>query len=58
MFQDPVVAPGGGITWLFSDKLRLQAVFPKPALVYQPNDEWDIRAIGNLTLLALVRMMY
>jgi hypothetical protein len=50
-FQDPVVAPGGGITWLISDKLRLQAVFPKPALVYQPNDDWDIRAIGELNFL-------
>jgi hypothetical protein len=50
-FQDPVVAPGGGITWLISDKLRLQAVFPKPALVYQPNDDWDIRAIGELNFI-------
>jgi Domain of unknown function (DUF6268) len=50
-FQEPVVAPGGGIIWLFSDKLRLQAVFPKPALVYQPNDDWDIRAIGELNYL-------
>jgi hypothetical protein len=50
-FQDPVVAPGGGITWLFNDKLRLQAVFPKPALVYQPNDDWDIRAIGELNFI-------
>jgi Domain of unknown function (DUF6268) len=52
LFQDPVVAPGGGITWLFTDKLRLQAVFPKPALVYQPNDDWDIRAIGELNFLS------
>jgi hypothetical protein len=51
MFQDPVVAPGGGITWLFSDKLRLQAVFPRPALVYRPNDDWDIRAVGELNFL-------
>ncbi len=50
-FQDPVVAPGGGITWLINDKLRLQAVFPKPALVYQPNDDWDIRAIGELNFI-------
>jgi hypothetical protein len=50
-FQDPVVAPGGGITWLFTDKLRLQAVFPKPALVYQPNDDWDLRAIGELNFI-------
>jgi len=26
---------------------------PKPALVYQPNDDWDIRAIGELTFLEL-----
>jgi hypothetical protein len=48
LFQDPPVAPGGGIIWLFSDKLRLQGVFPKPALVYQPNDDWDLRIIGEL----------
>ncbi len=50
-FQDPVIAPGGGITWLFSDKLRLQAVFPKPALVYEPNDDWEFRALGELNFL-------
>ena len=47
-FQDPPVAPGGGIIWLISDKLRLQGVFPKPALVYQPNDDWDLRIMGEL----------
>jgi hypothetical protein len=49
IYQDPIVAPGGGIIWLFSDKLRLQAVFPKPALVYQPNDDWDFRLQGELS---------
>ena len=29
LYQDPPVAPGGGIIWLFSDNFRLQAVFPK-----------------------------
>src|SRR5713226_3349523 len=48
IYQNPIVAPGGGIIWLFSDKLRLQAVFPKPALIYQPNDDWDFRIIGEL----------
>ena len=48
IYQDPIVAPGGGIIWLFSDKLRLQAVFPRPALVYQPNDDWDLRLLGEL----------
>ena len=47
-FQDPPVAPGGGIIWLINDKLRLQGVFPKPALIYQPNDDWDLRIIGEL----------
>lgn len=51
-FQDPVVAPGGGITWLISDKLRLQAVFPKPALVFQPNDDWEFRILGELNYLS------
>jgi hypothetical protein len=48
LFQDPPVAPGGGIIWLLSDKLRLLGVFPKPALVYQPNHDWDLRIIGEL----------
>jgi hypothetical protein len=52
IYQDPPVAPGGGIIWLFSDKLRLQAVFPKPALVYQPNDDWEFRIIGELNFTA------
>jgi hypothetical protein len=46
--QDPVVAPGGGIIWLINDKLRLEGVFPKPALVYDLNDDWQIRIAGNL----------
>ena len=48
LYQDPVVAPGGGFIWLFTDKLRLQAVFPKPALVYNPNDDWQFRIAANL----------
>jgi Domain of unknown function (DUF6268) len=51
-FQEPVVAPGVGIIWLFSDKLRLQGVFPKPALVYRPSDDWELRAIGELNFLS------
>jgi hypothetical protein len=48
IYQDPPVAPGGGIIWIFNNKLRLQAVFPKPALIYQPNDDWDFRILGEL----------
>jgi hypothetical protein len=48
LYQHPAVAPGGGLIWIFSDKLRLQAVFPKPALIYQPNDDWEFRILGEL----------
>ena len=48
IYQDPVVAPGGGIIWVFSDKLRLQGVFPRPALIYAPNDDWEFRITGEL----------
>jgi len=53
LFQDPPVAPGGGIIWVFSDKLRLQAVFPKPALVYEPNDDWQFKLLGELNYLGV-----
>jgi hypothetical protein len=46
--QSPIVAPGGGLIWLFTDKLRLEGVFPKPALVYNPSDNWEFRIFGNL----------
>ena len=48
IYQDPPVAPGGGIIWLITDKLRLQGVFPRPALIYQPNDDWEFRILGEL----------
>ncbi len=48
IYQNPPVAPGGGIIWLFSDKLRLEGVFPKPALVYELNDDWQFRLLGEL----------
>src|SRR5881628_343515 len=46
--SNPIVAPGGGIIWLFSDHLRLEGVFPKPALVYNPSDDWEFRIFGDL----------
>jgi hypothetical protein len=48
LYQSPPAAPGGGLIWLFSDTLRLEGVFPKPALVYQPNDDWQFRLLANL----------
>jgi hypothetical protein len=46
--QNPIVAPGGGLIWLFTDHLRLEGVFPKPALVYNPSDDWEFRIAANL----------
>ena len=49
LYQDPPVAPGGGIIWLISDKVRLQAVFPKPALVWDITDDWEFRLMGEIS---------
>jgi hypothetical protein len=46
--QSPIVAPGGGLIWLFSDNFRLEGVFPKPALVYNLGKDWEFRLAGNL----------
>lgn len=48
IYSNPIVAPGGGLIWLFSDHFRLEGVFPKPALVWNPNDDWEFRLAGNL----------
>jgi Domain of unknown function (DUF6268) len=48
LYQDPIVAPGGGLIWLFTNSLRLEGVFPKPALVYNLNDDWEFRIAANL----------
>lgn len=48
IYSNPVIAPGGGIIWLFTDHFRLEGVFPKPALVYNPTDDWEFRIFGNL----------
>jgi len=47
LYQDPVVVPGGGLIWLINDKLRLDAFVPKPALVYNPDDKWEFRLLGE-----------
>src|SRR5256884_2078404 len=48
IYSNPIIAPGGGIIWLFTDHLRLEGVFPKPALVYNPRDSWEFRIFGDL----------
>jgi hypothetical protein len=49
LYQDPPVAPGGGLIWLFNDKLRLEGVFPKPALVYDPTEDLQLRLLGQIS---------
>jgi hypothetical protein len=46
--SNPIAAPGGGLIWLFTDHLRLEGIFPKPSLVYNPNDDWEFRIGANL----------
>ena len=48
LYKHPPVAPGGGIIWLISDKFRILGIFPRPALIYQPNNDWDFRVTGEL----------
>jgi hypothetical protein len=48
LYQNPPVAPGGGLIWLFSDKLRLEGVFPRPALVYDVTSDLELRLQGSL----------
>src|SRR2546423_2503217 len=48
IYSSPIAAPGGGLIWLFSDHFRLEGVFPKPALVWNPNDDWEFRVGANL----------
>ena len=48
LYQNPPIGPGGGIVWLISDNLRLEGVFPKPALVYNATDDWQFRLYGDL----------
>src|SRR5206468_4453576 len=49
LYQHPIVAPGGGLIWLFNDKLRLEGVFPKPALVYDLTDDLQLRLLGQIS---------
>jgi hypothetical protein len=48
-YQIPVV-PVIGVIWLLDDtkKLRLEAVFPRPALVYNMSEDWEFRVQGEI----------
>ncbi|HWB60453.1 MAG TPA: hypothetical protein VG733_13235 [Chthoniobacteraceae bacterium] len=39
----PGVSGFGGVIWLINDQWRLQAIMPRPALIYSPNDDWEFQ---------------
>jgi hypothetical protein len=43
-FFSPPVTPLGGVIWLINDKMRLEAIFPRPALIYNLSENWEARA--------------
>jgi len=48
-FIKPQVIPIGGVIWLVNDKVRLEALFPRPALIYTLNDDWECRFAGEIS---------
>lgn len=44
----PPVSGFGGVIWLINDKTRLQAIMPRPALIYDPNDDWEFQLKGQI----------
>ncbi len=47
LYSNPIAAPGGGLIWLFTDHLRLEGVFPKPALVISSCRESLLRKLPH-----------
>jgi len=43
------VVPIVGVIWLVSDKTRAEIIFPKSSLIYNPNDDWELRMVAELT---------
>ncbi|MDB6153162.1 MAG: hypothetical protein JWL90_1615 [Chthoniobacteraceae bacterium] len=46
-FYSYPVIPIFGAIWLISDKVRLEAIFPKASLVYNQSDDWEFRIVGE-----------
>ena len=44
----PSVSGFGGVIWLINDKTRLQAIMPRPALIYDPTDDWEFQLHGQI----------
>lgn len=48
LYYNPVVLPVGGIIWILNSKVHVEGVFPKPAVVYNPNQRWEFRLGGEI----------
>ena len=44
----PPISGFGGIIWLINDKTRLQAIMPRPALIYDPSDDWEFQVKAEI----------
>lgn len=48
--SDLKVLPMAGLDWAINDKLDLRLMFPKPRLVYTPNDHWSFQVGADLNM--------
>lgn len=44
------VLPMAGLDWSINDKLDLRLMFPKPRLIYTPNDDWSFHVGADLNM--------
>jgi hypothetical protein len=45
----PTAIPIGGVIWVINDKTRLEALFPRPGLIYNVTDNLELRAGGEIS---------
>jgi hypothetical protein len=48
--SDLKVLPMAGLDWAINDQLDLSLMFPKPRLIYTPNDHWSFHAGADLNM--------
>lgn len=49
--SDIEVLPMVGIDWVINDQLNLHLMFPRPRLVYTPNDRWSFNVGADLNMM-------
>lgn len=48
--SDLKVMPMAGLDWAINDQLDLRLMFPKPRLIYRPNDHWSFHVSADLNM--------